>query len=161
MRDGEGSLQLLCLDQPSIPHCVTPEAPPLPKPLSSLCPPSSTFWSSLSELPLFCTRAEGLQGLRRPIQAPSPAPEPRLGFSLPIPRLGDREAGGWSSGGVRYRAQRGKPGNLIASEALSTRLPGGPCPPRTLGTHVQKALGARQVISPTLEAKKLRLKKVE
>lgn len=52
MRDGEGSLQLLCLDQPSIPHCVTPEAPPLPKPLSSLCPPSSTFWSSLSELPV-------------------------------------------------------------------------------------------------------------
>lgn len=40
-------------------------------------------------------------------------------------------------------------------------FPEGPCPPRTLGTHLQKALGARQVISPILEAKKLRLKKVE
>lgn len=61
MRDREGRLQLLCLAQPLIPHCVTPEVPLLPKPLGPICPLSSTFQSSLSESPLFCTRAEGLQ----------------------------------------------------------------------------------------------------
>ena len=64
MSGREGRLQLLCLDQPWIPHCVSPEVPLLPKALGPICPLSSTFPSSLSELPLFCTRAEGLQDLR-------------------------------------------------------------------------------------------------
>lgn len=61
------------------------------------------------------------------------------GWASPSPfhvwRVGEQEVGEVAGSDT---AQRGKPGDLIASKALSARPPRGSCPPRTLGSTCRR-----------------------